>query len=181
MTYSKGKIIVDNKAAKFGTMYYTKTNPRLSVNKQLSAILAGKTLVRVEMIVKWSFLNLFSCCKSTSNDNEFNLGNDNFTGNYNNMNNNNLANLNDYSNNNITVNFPKGTENNDINYIQSNNYKNTQQKIENKQNCLIIEQNSNNSLNLDDSVADCVLVIENIPYIKDKDEKPQGTQHNSFI
>jgi hypothetical protein len=164
--YSEGKLIVENKGAKFGTVYFTRSNPRLFLDNQIISILAGRTLVKVELHVSWSLLNLFSCCKSNNNDHEVLLGNDNLNTNFCNQ-----LNLNENSNN-ISYNV-KLTENTCNENLNNNNKHNINEKIYSD------KLNSFDGKAIDDSVSDVVLLIENIPLMKDKDV--QITQHNSFI
>lgn len=173
LTYSNGKLIVENKGAKFGTVYFTRTNPRLLVNNQTISTLAGRTLIKVELHISWSLFNFLSCCKSNSNDHEIMLGYgaDNLNTNFCSQNN-----LNDNSNN---ISYNKLTENT-CNYGYNENLNSNKNNLFGKG--LIKEiDNYFEGKGIDDSVSDIVLLIENIPLMKEKDEKPQLTQHNSFI
>lgn len=65
------KLFVVNKGSKFGTLLYRDKPLILSENKDTITLVTGKSLVEYKMEVVWSISNLFSCCKSKTNDYEY--------------------------------------------------------------------------------------------------------------
>ena len=141
LSIDKGKLYIENKGSKFGTLLYLQSKYKLMRNKEKLTLISGSYCINIEMELKWSLLSLFSCCKIKSNlnnkevdltvrDNEYtpqdqiqNMNNSQIT----------LSNIHDLN----TINDKK---------------KRTIQEFE-------------------DSLIDIVLNIENILQIKDKNEK----------
>lgn len=187
LVYNNGKFIVENKGSKFGTVYYTKSNKCLKYNKQTAGILAGKTLINFEMNVKWSIMNIFSCCNTKTNDYECSLASEigsNFPNYSNNLNYfNKMNNFNNDYENSVHNKFDlstrrKGNDNNDKQDIELC-YSNTANNINNINNTG--KELSCTNFNNEDSIADNVLLIDNLPYFRDKEDKLATTQNNSFI
>lgn len=65
------KLFVINKGSKFGTLLFRDKPLILSDNKDMMTLVTGKSLVEYRMEVIWSISNLFSCCKSKTNDYEY--------------------------------------------------------------------------------------------------------------